>query len=146
MKTIICDLDGTLFDIAHRFHYIEGVKKDWDGFFAAAKDDTVNDWCASLLLAMSDRGYDIVFVSGRNESARAETERQIDRIGFNHDEKHLYMRPEKSRVNDDVFKFGIYNTHLADRDILFVLEDRARVARMWRARGLIVLQCDEGDF
>lgn len=39
MKTVIFDLDGTLCDITHRLHFIEGDNKDWDGFYKACPAD-----------------------------------------------------------------------------------------------------------
>ncbi len=35
----VFDIDGTLADITHRLHFIQGEKKDWDAFFAACIDD-----------------------------------------------------------------------------------------------------------
>lgn len=140
--TVICDLDGTLFDIDHRLHLLED--KQWDAFFAACVDDTVNEWCAELIRAMVTAGYPVIFVSGRNEQVRAETERQLFGLGF---QRHkLYMRPRDNRQADVDFKKKLLNTELAATDILFVVEDRARVAEMWRSRGIVVLQCATGDF
>ena len=34
MRAVICDIDGTLADVQHRLHHLEGDPKDWDGFFA----------------------------------------------------------------------------------------------------------------
>lgn len=142
MKTIICDLDGTLFDINHRLHHL--AKKDWDSFFAAVKDDTPNQWCLELLTAMKAAGHEIVFVSGRNESARAATDDQLMKLGFG--ESIVSMRAEADRRPDYVLKKEYYEANLYGRDVLFVLEDRTQVVRMWRSKGLTVLQCDEGEF
>lgn len=142
MKTIICDLDGTLFNIDHRLHFLD--KKDWDGFFDAVPDDTPNQWCVDLLHAMILAGHEVVFVSGRNERVREITERWLDVLGFGG--AKLYMRPEKNREPDYLLKHAYYKKHLKFLDILFVIEDRKQVCDMWRAKGLTVLQCDEGDF
>ena len=32
----VFDLDGTLADVRHRLHHIEGRRRDWDAFFSAA--------------------------------------------------------------------------------------------------------------
>lgn len=142
LKTIVVDLDGTLFNIDHRLHYLE--KKDWNGFFAAVKDDTVNEWCARLVRAMANAGCEIIFVSGRNEVARAATDEQLEKLGFNG--MQLFMRPEKLRAPDFELKEAIYEQALKNKDILFVIEDRSQVVKMWRSKGLTVLQCDEGEF
>jgi hypothetical protein len=33
-----------------------------------------------------------------------------------------------------------------DSRILFVVEDRSRVVKMWRSEGLVCLQCAPGEF
>jgi phosphoglycolate phosphatase-like HAD superfamily hydrolase len=141
-KTVICDLDGTLFDIDHRLYLLE--EKRWDEFWAACKDDTPNGWCVKLLQALRFAGYPIVFVSGRNEVAKAETTRQLAGLGFG--DCKLIMRPLDNRQADVDFKRKLLETEFKDTDILFAIEDRARCAEMYRQHGIIVLQCDTGDF
>lgn len=141
-KTVICDLDSTLFDIDHRLHFLE--EKQWDEFFAACVDDTPNDWCVELIRAMQTAGYPIIFVSGRNEVVRAETMSQLQALGFG--SHKLFMRPRDDRRGDVDFKRKLLQTELASTDILFVIEDRQRVCEMWREHGIIVLQCASGDF
>lgn len=141
--TVICDLDGTLFNIDHRLHYLE--KKDWDGFFGAVKDDTPNAWCVELVRAMARAGHEIIFVSGRNESARPATEEWMRRLGL--DTHWLFMRPEKSRQPDYELKEAFYEHEIKDKkNVLFVVEDRKQVVDMWRSKGLTVLHCEEGEF
>lgn len=142
-KTIICDLDGTLFNIDHRLHFLE--KKDWDGFFAAVKDDTVNNWCLELLNALKAAGHEIAFVSGRNSTARAETNRQLVDLGF-FPNTILLMRHELDRRPDFELKREFLERELKDKDILFAIDDRKQVVDMYRSKGLTVLQCDEGEF
>ena len=38
----IFDIDGTLMNIDHRRHYVEGDKKDWKSFVDNIKHDTPN--------------------------------------------------------------------------------------------------------
>lgn len=142
LKIIICDLDGTLFNIDHRLHLLE--EKRWDDFYRACVDDTPNEWCVELLWAMSAQHYPIYFVSGRNELVREETLRQLYALGFK--TQKLFMRPRDNREADVTFKQKLLSTELAHLDILFAVEDRKRVAEMYRGNGITVLQCDEGDF
>lgn len=146
MKTIICDLDGTLANIDHRLHHLES--KDWDSFFAAVKDDKPVEWCVILLRGLMQQGIRIIFVTGRNESTRPDTVEWIKALGLNLriEAEDLYMRREKDRRPDYLVKEEIYSEYLQDENILFVLEDRKQVVDMWRRKGLIVLHCDEGDF
>ena len=143
MKTVICDLDGTLFNIDHRLHFLE--KKEWDKFFEACKDDTVNEWCLTLLNALKDAGHEIAFVSGRNSIARAETNRQLVELGF-FPNTILLMRHEKDRRPDFELKQEFLLNELKDKDILFAIDDRKQVVDMYRRNNVIVLQCDEGEF
>lgn len=146
MKTIICDLDGTLFNIDERLKYIQGEKKDWDGFFSedAIKTDKPQEWCVELLHGAISRGHQVVFVSGRNEVAGTITRTMLDDLGFHASE--LIMRPADNREEDFKLKESFYEELLADREILFVVEDRKQVVDMWRSKGLVVLQCDAGEF
>jgi phosphoglycolate phosphatase-like HAD superfamily hydrolase len=144
MKTVICDLDGTLFNIEHRLHYLTEDPADWDAFFAACVDDTPNDWCVHLLTAMRLAGFEIIFVSGRNDTVLPETAMALARLGF--EGCQLFMRPAANRESDFKLKSAIYDKHLSDKQVVFVLEDRTQVVEMWREKGLTVLQCEEGDF
>jgi FMN phosphatase YigB (HAD superfamily) len=40
---IIFDIDGTLMDISHRKHFVDGDKKDWQAFKNATIKDTPID-------------------------------------------------------------------------------------------------------
>ena len=37
---IIVDLDGTVADLSHRLHHINGKHRNWDAFFAGVDKDT----------------------------------------------------------------------------------------------------------
>ena len=45
----ICDIDGTLMNIDHRRHFVEGDKKDWKSFEDNIKYDTVNKQLNNLI-------------------------------------------------------------------------------------------------
>lgn len=143
MKTVLVDLDGTLFNIDHRLHFLD--EKDYDGFFAAVPDDTPQQWCVDLVSALIGDGIEVIFVSGRNEIARDDTIEQLRKLGF--EGLELHMRPRKDFREDYLIKEEIFDQHLAGKNILFVVDDRKQVVDMWRKKkGLVVLHCDEGDF
>ena len=147
MSTIICDLDGTLFNIDHRLHFIEGEQKDWDGFFAAVEGDTPYYWCWQLLIAMRAQGHKVMFVTGRSESTRHETWKQLDRLKLG--DCIMHMRPiGDHRPDHELKKLKFEQSIRHKKDVLFVLEDRARVVQMWREQTpkMIVLQCAAGEF
>lgn len=143
--TVICDLDGTLFDIDHRLYLLH--EKRWDEFYAACMDDTPNEWCVELMLAMSQRGYPICFLSGRNEQVRAETDIQLRNLGFPIGLNNtLIMRPRDNRQAAPDWKRSAFDKHLGATEVLFAVDDDARVAEMLRGKGIIVLQCDYREF
>lgn len=39
IKYVIVDIDGTVADLSHRIHFIEGEKKDWDSFYNNVEKD-----------------------------------------------------------------------------------------------------------
>jgi hypothetical protein len=142
-KALIVDLDGTLFNIDHRLHYLE--EKEYDKFFAAVDRDVPNRWCVELVEGMYTQMYDIIFVSGRNKVVEKQTRLQLTALGFGG--HALYMRPEDSRISDVDLKRGIYRGAIKDKyDLVLAVEDRKRVAKMYREEGVVVLHCAEGNF
>jgi len=147
-KAIICDLDGTLCNIEHRLHYVkkgvEGRKPNWPAFFKGIPRDGVNEWCAELVRQFSG-SHEIIFCSGRGEESRADTEKWLkdNNLYFG----HLFMRSAGDHRQDNIIK-----EILLDFDILtqfqpvFAVDDRQQVVDMWRSRGIVCLQCAEGDF
>lgn len=155
-SAVVCDLDGTLCDVAHRRHFVrrpEGEKKDWQGFFAGMVDDSVNEWCSELLHMMSKK-HIIVYCSGRPDSWRPHTVEWLNKHdlfsfengGPNYD-FHLYMRPRSDSRQDNIVKEIILDFEILTRFTpYFMVDDRKQVVDMWRSRGYVCLQCDEGDF
>lgn len=158
-SVIVCDLDGTLCDIEHRRHHVgglpEGKKKNWMAFMDGIKDDKVNKWCSDLLKAMAKTQHRIVYCSGRGEEQRHVTERWLkehDLDFFVDNTGHttftdLYMRPAGTSRQDAIVKEIILDFEILTRYTpYFMIDDRKQVVEMWRKRGFICLQCDEGDF
>jgi phosphoglycolate phosphatase-like HAD superfamily hydrolase len=146
MSAIIIDLDGTLCDVSHRLHLVKGTPKNWPAFFDACVDDTPNEAVVALYHMARDAGHLILYVSGRPETHRAETEAWLEEHGLNV-YAELLMRPASDRRQDAIVKRELYERHIAGRyKILFTVDDRAQVVRMWRALGLTCFQVAEGDF
>lgn len=127
---IICDIDGTL---AHsptkNFKHGRDVSQDIpDGVIIP------------LLRQMGYIGYKILYVSGREDCDKEATLKWLADndapIG------ELWMRPTGNHENDKIIKKGIYMKHIQGKyKVLFVLDDRPRLVRMWRAElGLKCLQ------
>ena len=144
-KAVICDLDGTLTDNSHRLHFINNHPKDWNSYNDAMVGDAVNTWCRDILWGLSRDGYTILFVTGRSEVSRLETENWLARKECPHG--FLFMRKDKDYRDDFVIKGEIYTSLIAPKyDVKFCLEDRRQVVDMWRMKGLVCLHCANGEF
>lgn len=141
-KAILCDLDGTLCNIDHRLHFVKGEKKNWPEFFNQLTNDTVNKWCADILDYMPG---DIVLCSGRPDSHMQATTDWLNKHGIAHDE--LFMRRRSDYRPDNIVKEQILDFEILTRyEPYFAIDDRKQVVDMWRRRGIVTLQCAEGNF
>ena len=153
---IICDLDGTLFNIEHRLHHIakhnnDGTKRkrDWVAFEGAVLQDTPNKAVVEIVASMHRAGHTIVFVSGRHERTRQSSNYMIRQaLGQHTPDNTLYMRRDDDNRADYTVKQEIFDTYLSGHKdkILFCLDDRQQVVAMWRRNGLTCLQVAEGNF
>jgi hypothetical protein len=140
-KTIIVDLDGTLADIGHRLKYVEpGKRKDWKSFFAEMHLDQLNEWCRELMLAMKNAGFRIDIVSGRPDDYKDVIIAWLKQYNVPFDGIHL--RKGGDFRQDDIVKREILYADFKKDDVLFVVDDRPSVVKMWREEGLVCLQCD----
>lgn len=143
-KAIICDLDGTLADIRVRLKHLQGKKKDWKSFNKSIETDDLHEWCREILVRFK-HDHKIIIVSGRTDELKKETEAWLKKFDIPHD--YLYMRKGNDFRSDTIIKLEIFEREIRDKfSVLFVLDDRQSVVDMWRAEGLVVLQCAPGDF
>ena len=145
-KVIIFDVDGTIADVEHRRHLVNGDNKDWKNFRLATEFDTPVQCVCDIAKRHIAQGDEVAFFSARNESEREITEKQISEwIGDGH--KGVFLRPNGDYRPDEVFK-----SELADKfeelggKIDLVFDDRNKVVDMWRQRGTTVVQVADGDF
>lgn len=149
-EAIIVDIDGTV-----------AIKSDRSPFdWSRVSEDTPNK--AVINAAMEHvfhadeygRRLHMIFLSGRDESCRADTEVWLEehvldyRGDFDDDSKfHLYMRPEGDSRKDSIVKLELFDEHVRDAyNVRHVYDDRNQVVRMWRSIGLTVFQVNDGDF
>ena len=154
MKTIICDLDGTIADLSNRLPFIqdENGKKldnpDWESFYMACGDDKPIKAIIDLVEEVSVN-YKIVFVTGRNTICAGRTINWLYRI-FGEDFKFgLLMRYQEDYRPDTEVKPDLLKDYLKDfpeTEIAFILEDRNSMVKKWRELGYICLQVAEGNF
>lgn len=144
MHAVIFDLDGTLCDIEHRLHFVNGDKKDYQAFNASCVKDIVKP-DIKVLLNLYSLGHKIILVSGRDSYFRGETMAWLRGNCIHYDE--LLMRPEGDTRPDAEIKREMYYRYIVDRYIVkVVVDDRDRVVQMWRDLGLTCLQCQKGDY
>jgi len=146
-KIIWCDLDNTLCNTDHRNHFVNRSqgKPDWKGFFDAMGEDLCNEWCKQILLNFHQNGTKIFLASGRPDNYRKVTESWLTHYQIPYED--LFMRQRNDFRQDDIVKEIILEFEVKPRaDILFALDDRDQVVRKLRERGVIVLQCDYGNF
>lgn len=142
---IIVDLDGTLCDVEHRVHHVKKKPKNWHAFNSAMDEDKSYFWCIELIAAMKVRGYKIIFVTGRDEDYRSNTEAWLKKHLIDYD--FLFMRKAKDHREDSDVKEEIYHTMIEQTaQVLFVVDDRKSVVERWRKIGLTCLQPAPGDF
>lgn len=153
----IFDIDGTLCNIEHRLHFINGPKDDpdrWKKFYKACVDDVPNLPVIDVMQALASKGQEIWLFSGRSEDVRKET------IQWLHDNSHFWrgplednpgllsMRPSGDYTEDHLLKQSwLHNMLDVDRKrLVAVFDDRKRVVDMWRANGVPCFQVAAGEF
>jgi phosphatidate phosphatase APP1 len=140
-ETVIVDIDGTLADISHRRHHLEGKRKRWGKFFQAMDRDLPIPEVAARVRQLS-QDHTIVLVSGRPEDFRGVTEEWLRKHKIPYEQ--LWMRKSGDFRADDLVKEEILEQHLRKEEIKLVIDDRPRVIRMWRRHGLEVEDVGDG--
>lgn len=144
-EVVVCDLDGTLCDITHRLHFAKGETKDWKAFFGFIPGDTLRTEVTDQVLKYEEEGCKIVFVSARPEDCRYATEVWLEKTfkGYKSDSV-LIMREAGDKRDDTIVKSEIYDKYLKNLKIVKVFDDRPKVIRMWREKGLEVEDVGSG--
>jgi len=133
----VVDLDGVVADVRHRLRHLEGRRKDWSRFFAAARADPTHPEG----LAVVDRlaaDHDVVYLTGRPAHLRADTEAWLDDAGIGG--RPLIMRPEGDRRPAVRFKIEQLRQLARDRTIGIVVDDDPVVAGAVRDAGWPVFE------
>lgn len=147
MKYIFFDLDGTLADIKHRKHLVEGKKRDFASFehpLNIAKDEPNQSLIELLNVLAAAKKYKIMLLSGRSSDARQATEDWLKQHGVVYD--NLWMRPSKDYRPDEVLKKELLLSICKPEEVLCIFDDRNKVVDMWRSLGILCCQVADGDF
>lgn len=140
MAKVICDIDGTLSDYAHRIAHLE--VEDYDAFQSLANLDAPIFQIIHLVDCLRSSGHDIHLWTGRNERYRTSTMEWLINQSIRHQE--LRMRPDDDFQSDFVLKEQWLN-ELGEQPLL-AIDDRTSVVAMFRRRGVICLQPCEGRY
>lgn len=131
---VVCDMDGTLAKMKNRSPF------DW---YKVGQDD-INPPVERIVKNIGEDVF-LLIVSGRDEICRPQTAGWLTSHDIMFD--GLFMRPEGNNEDDRIIKRRIYEENIKDKyNVLFVLDDRDKVVRMWRDLGLTCLQVDDGAF
>lgn len=142
--TCVFDLDGTLANVDHRRHLVTGKHRDYPGFHALISTDPVNDWCRRLMQTMYAQGYDIAIVSARPEKYEMETRAWLIKHSVPFTALYL-LRQNESDAPDQEIKVAWLKSYGIE-NVLFWVDDRAKVVRAIRSEGVTVLHCAEGEY
>ncbi len=134
---IICDLDGTLAHLNGRNPYDAST---------CEQDELCLPVFSVIHAVHANCGDDIIFMSGREDKYREQTERWL--MGhYAITPLHIYMRSAGDMRKDSIIKRELYEAHVKGKyNVRFVLDDRNQVVELWRSLGLTCFQVAEGDF
>lgn len=143
IEAIIIDIDGTLADNLERRSQLE-KNNDWDEFNSNVSKDNLNKWCKEVIDKFKGT-HQIILITGRREICKNDTLMWLGKHQVHYDK--IFFRGKDDFRKDDIVKEEIFRSHIEKTyNILFVIDDRLSVVRMWRKLGHVCLQCDFGDF
>lgn len=139
----VLDIDGVLADVRHRLHHVAQRPKHYQAFFAAAPQDPPLPEGLAVARRLVEAGHAVVYLSGRPEVCRRDTERWLSRHGF--PEGPVFLRPGGDYRPARVSKVEAL-TELATRyRVAVVVDDDDRVVAAYRAAGFEVLHAQWMD-
>lgn len=133
------------FDLAKdsdRLKYLTG-QKDWDSFYEACGEDSVNEPVAEIFRIMKLH-YKVKIVTGRRESVKAKTMEWLTKNNLMTPYYDIHMRKNGDTRHDTIVKPELVADFIGD--ILMVFEDRNSMVKKWRELGITCLQVADGDF
>ncbi len=133
---VVFDVDGVLADVEHRVHHLEGPRKDWRSFFAAAADDPPLDTGLALARELAAE-HDLAYLTGRPENLRRVTQHWLTRHGL--PVGPLWMRPPGDYRPARVMKLEALRSLGADQEVEVVIDDDEAVVDALRDAGFAVL-------
>lgn len=141
-EAVIFDLDGTLANHRHRLHHMNKKPKDWKAFFEAMGEDKVHDYVALLYQMVATCRITPIVTTGRPSNYMFKTVdwfRDVAKLQL----YKMLMRPEGDEREDHILKKEMLNALRADGfKILWAVDDRPSVVKMWRENDVPCFQVD----
>jgi hypothetical protein len=137
----VLDIDATLSDTSQRIKYLDRKPKDWDSFFAHAKDDAVLDEGLAVATTLA-ADHEIVYLTGRPERLRRDTVKWFEDNGF--PEGKLLMRGNNDRRPSAVMKLARLRTLAQERRVAVLVDDDVKVCAAAEKAGYPVMRADWG--
>lgn len=141
---IIVDMDGTLSDPKDRLHYVKNNPKNFEAFEAECHKDDVCEPVAAVVNCMYQAGYKVLIVSARMDGRKQMTLDWLAKHKIQYD--GIYMRTQGDTRKDDIVKYELLDKIKKDGyTVLFAVDDRKRVKRMWVENGIFVFDVNQKD-
>ena len=144
-KSLIVDLDNTLFDSTELEKYIPVDKHDragWDLYATKYYLVKPNKWCVGFIKKYKD-DYRIIFMTAREDTikGRLDTIKEINKVLPELD-YILHMRPYNNFDNSDVVKLNLYNNRIKDYyEVEFAIDDDEQNCKMFIKQGIKTIYC-----
>lgn len=135
----VVDIDGVLADVRHRLPHVRSRPKDWRSFFAAAPRDPVLEQGRETVVRLAE-GYEIVYLSGRPEGCRGDTERWLEEHGL--PTGRVLLRPHGDHRPARLLKVATLDDLARERRVAVLVDDDPLVLEAARAAGYDVLPAD----
>jgi hypothetical protein len=135
----IVDLDGVVADVRHRLHHLERQPKNWDAFFAAARNDAVHPEDVAVVNMLA-RNHEVVFLTGRPHHLHDDTVRWLDEHGLGG--RRVVMRPMADRRPAAVVKLELLDELADGRLVGIVVDDDPVVLDALRRAGYHTFAAD----
>lgn len=135
-KAIIVDIDGTIAHMHNRGPF------DWK----RVGEDHFDTLVGSIVEHFVIKGYEVIFLSGRDEICRTQTEEWLEK-NFSFFVHNLLMRTNKDYRKDSIVKQEIFFRDIASNyNVHAVIDDRPQVVRMWHEIGIPKVICVGNPF
>lgn len=146
-QCIICDIDGTVAINQNRGWY------EYD----KALNDTFDPRIKYVLERAIEDGILVIFLTAREDGGKSEEvtrkwiekhmgEQYIHKLSGLSEKYQVIMRKKNDLRTDEEVKMELYNELIKPYyNVMFVLEDRKPVVKMWRDLGLLTFQVSDSE-